>query len=917
MADDRVYCFNPSCPQGTDKHYSQRGISAHLSHSAECQEYVSYNNVHQSSASRPSFISVHGHLDTSTTHALSTGVTLAHSNHPKRPRLLLNKAYPHTPGNEVELPVTIPQPYVDPMEHIGFAFHEDDEAASTPTISSSTSQRCMVKLMKILEDMSAPDYALELIIDWAQASLADGFDFAPKNKTRTGNLANIYNAVHNSTLLLPSVISVPLLEHHRPVDVIVYDFVPQFLSLLQDPSLMQGPNLNLDPANPFARYQSPDLVLGEMHSGSVYNKMYNTLITDPKRQLLVPIILYFDKSHVTNGSNRFGLEPGSFSLSLFTEQTRRRTDAWRMLGFIHQVLKSSAENAALQADTNVNNYHRQLRVLLHVIAQVQAGLDKRLQNVTLTIDEHTFQCDLVVPIMCVITDTPAANIVCGHYNGASAELSRPHRACDCSHKQLDDPDRKCVFVEAADIFELMASGTAADQKAYSIKPVINHAFAKLLIGDPVYSIFGATLTDIMHAVRQGTLRRGNLLLFCCLSAKGKKLLDTYSRQFHRDHRQSERKNFPRASFVNGITTMSQISAEEQAGIVFILCCMLQQEEVWELFDVSLKRHQLLVADVLELLECLLCFDAWTRQPSFWVAGDIMAARRADDAISTLIDMIVSRLPREKGHGWKVPTLHSLKHLVREIESNGAPCNFMAEVPEHNHIRFAKRPGRASKKDNETFERQAATRIADSMMIARAHTLYFPNDGDTTPVTLDEDVAYGGGTQFTIMPPIGRLPPTVLWNTTTSANFLELPLGLPAFVMTHYQRTTEMVLQTEYTGGAAGTVRCHPGYRGGASWYDWVEVAGHEGRSDDIPFKVLAVVPVRDPGSDVIRFELIGWPGVKRTKKDSVVFTEWTYAPNFSVIRAETIVRRSFAVKVAPKVVAIVCPVEEWPFYFAH
>jgi hypothetical protein len=103
--------------------------------------------------------------------------------------------------------------------------------------------------------------------------------------------------------------------------------------------------------------------------------------------------------------------------------------------------------------------------------------------------------------------------------------------------------------------------------------------------------------------------------------------------------------------------------------------------------------------------------------------------------------------------------------------------------------------------------------------------------------------------------------------------LELPFGLPAFVMTHYQRTTEMVLQTEYTGGALGSVRCHPGYHGGAPWYDWVEVTGHEGRSDDIPFKVLAVVPLLDPGSDVIRFELIGWPGVKRTKNDSVVFTE--------------------------------------------
>jgi hypothetical protein len=54
------------------------------------------------------------------------------------------------------------------------------------------------------------------------------------------------------------------------------------------------------------------------------------------------------------------------------------------------------------------------------------------------------------------------------------------------------------------------------------------------------------------------------------------------------------------------------------------------------------------------------------------------------------------------------------------------------------------------------------------MIACAHTLYFPNDGDTTPVTLAEDVAYGGGTQFTIMPPIGRLPPTVLYGTLQQA-----------------------------------------------------------------------------------------------------------------------------------------------------
>jgi hypothetical protein len=589
-----------------------------------------------------------------------------------------------------------------------------------------------------------------------------------------------------------------------------------------------------------------------------------------------------------------------------------------MLGFIHQLLKSSAENAALHPDTNVNNYHRQLNVILRGIAEVQHGIDQRLTNVTLTIDNHTFECHLLCPIICVITDTPAANIVCGHYNSTSSEIARPHRTCDCTHDQLDNADRVCVFVHAAELFELMTTGTPAELKLQSVKPVVNHAFAKLDVGDLTRNIFGATLTDIMHAIRQGTLRRSNHLLFGCLTAKGKQTLDAYSRTFHRQHRQSERNNFPRASFVDGITTMSQISAEEQAGIVFILCCMLQQHDVWELFDESLKRQQLLVEEVLELLECLLCFDAWTRQATFWAADDVMAARRAEDAISTLIEMIVLRLPREKGHGWKVPTLHSLKHLVREIKGNGAPSNYMAEVPEHNHIRFAKRPGRASRKDNKTFERQAATRISDSMIIARAHSLYFPNDDDTTS-TLDteDDVDYGGGTKYTIHVSVNELPPTVEWNTTTGAEFLELPLGLPAFIMQHYQRTTPLVVQTEYTGNQCGTLRCHPGYREGAPWYDWIEVAGHGGRADVVPFKVLAVVPLRDPGTEVTRYELVGVPGTTRTERDSVLFTEWHIDLNFSVIRADTIVRRSFAVKVSPKVVAIAFPQNEWAYHFAH
>jgi hypothetical protein len=76
-----------------------------------------------------------------------------------------------------------------------------------------------------------------------------------------------------------------------------------------------------------------------------------------------------------------------------------------------------------------------------------------------------------------------------------------------------------------------------------------------------------------------------------------------------------------------------------------------------------------------------------------------------------------------------------------------------------------------------------TRILDCMIIARAHELYFPNDNHTTP-TLDEEdgVDYGGGTKYTIHVSVNGLPPMVEWTTTTGAEFLELPLGLSAFIM---------------------------------------------------------------------------------------------------------------------------------------
>jgi hypothetical protein len=53
----------------------------------------------------------------------------------------------------------------------------------------STNQKCTVALLKLLNDMNAPDYAFKAILTWARAAIADGFSFRPEGgKTHHRNV---------------------------------------------------------------------------------------------------------------------------------------------------------------------------------------------------------------------------------------------------------------------------------------------------------------------------------------------------------------------------------------------------------------------------------------------------------------------------------------------------------------------------------------------------------------------------------------------------------------------------------------------------------------------------------------------------------------------------------------------------------
>ena len=538
----------------------------------------------------------------------------------------------------------------------------------------------------LLDAMECPDYAFKKIMEWARTCFEVGFDFNPKCKTRLGNLKWMYDALHNAEQMLPHLESIPLpdpLPNVNSMNVICYDFVPQLLSILQNRKMMSAENLVLDPNNPLAMYMPHDSWLGEALSGSVYHDMYCWLVSNPSKQLLCPLICYTDGTQIDSLS-RFAVEPFLFTPALLSYSARCKADAWRPFGYVQQ-LKSNlrSDKHKLSSSAKARNYHAQLQAMLKSLQCVQSGADQRLQNVEIYLFGKCVEVDLLCPILLIAVDTPAANKLCGHYSSYTEGVQCVTCSCDVSFSDLDDPNVACHPITWDAMHKIATSGSKEECAAVSQHQLCN-AFADIEIGDPVYKIFGAVPTDPMHSVRKGIMARAMSLIFDCMTASQKNKLDELAQDFHKCHRQSARKSFPQTDFSNGVTNLSNRTASEESGLVFLLICLSQFDDGWNILNDALvsKGHKTNLSKVLESLEALSCFDAWTRMDKFWkLSQQDNYAMEAKKSLAQMLTMVHDCLPHQKGNGWKLPTFHNTMHIVSDMCKYGKPKEANTEVGE--------------------------------------------------------------------------------------------------------------------------------------------------------------------------------------------------------------------------------------------
>jgi hypothetical protein len=159
-----------------------------------------------------------------------------------------------------------------------------------------------VKLLKLLHDIGAPNYAFQSFMEWGRNGVADEYHFQPRPQRYESQIRNLTRLVGMEDCR-PSTIPVTLEPDDITLDVVVFPFATMLSSLLNCPILNKLDNLVVNPIDRFGRYQSPDGLLDEINSGKWYQDTYDQTIFNSDKEFLAPIIFTMDKTVISEASH--------------------------------------------------------------------------------------------------------------------------------------------------------------------------------------------------------------------------------------------------------------------------------------------------------------------------------------------------------------------------------------------------------------------------------------------------------------------------------------------------------------------------------------------------------------------------------------------------------------------------------------
>ena len=133
---------------------------------------------------------------------------------------------------------------------------------------------------------------------------------------------------------------------------------------------------------------------------------------------------------------------------------------------------------------------------------------------------------------------------------------------------------------------------------------------------------------------------------------------------------------------DGISSLKNTHGCDRAGMVFALAIASLTRDGHGAIS---RLDEDVTRDISYTLEMLLCYWAWLKQVTYWKMDSTSQLEVVNNAVSTLLDELVSCVPRMKGNGWSIPKVHEQLHVPAYIQMFGARCNLRTGPTEHIHI----------------------------------------------------------------------------------------------------------------------------------------------------------------------------------------------------------------------------------------
>ena len=753
----------------------------------------------------------------------------------------------------------------------------DNYGITQPGIHLMTnSQKHEIKLLQLLQNLNAPNYAYAQIMSWARMAFISGYDFSPQHKDYNGQIRYLERWLQSAQHLRPVKRNVLLRFDNHPIPVVTFNFTAQLLSLFQDKTLNQMENLVVNATDPFRRYTPPTGRLGEINSGEHYAIAYENMVLDPAKDFLCPIIMYIDETTVSMQS-QISCHPVMFTSTLFNRHTRNKSSSWRVLGYIPNTsyyYSNIISRKKFKGCQKSFRYNQLLDAILEsfVSAQQPGALD----NVLLPLGPFEKLVNLKVPLFFIIGDIQGGDKIAGRFNSHSIKAKRISRTCNAGPEHYGNLSVDCCQpLVMNDVRQLYLDGNYKAMEDMYQHPH-DLAFFHVDYGGEPGGIFTAAMPiEGLHCLENGIISHCLHQLFsdddCLLLPKGRQELDevvsSWAKSIPRQRllQGGYGNDLPRLRFQEGITCLSNTSAAHKVGAMLatVLAC-LTSEGRNTFYSRSRQQDkqsgEQLTLDMLYIFEMLLCFWAWLKKEDYWHCGDEKSLADAKEAIATLLSETAIHFDRSSGQGWSIPKFHELLHIANNIRLWGSHQNIHSGPQEHNHIANIKQPARRTQKIKTKFDFQVATRVYernltnhvsalvnDSIPDSKDHVLKSSTQHDTSSLNADScslspHEATNQASKY-VVTFVRHLDGTVHYNcywTSPSNDSISLSLELVNALKSSFfdilplneqRRGIKLKGYTEYNRNGI-VFRAHPNYRAEGPWYDYAMVTWKMDASDD-------------------------------------------------------------------------------------